>query len=133
MTERIELRPRFNEERIKAQIASRVKDCFTDKCWIVRPPERTNQYIWLRPQDLIKGKRGRLVAIKRLEYYMSRDYAPIPLKHIKNHCGHKWCVNPSHCYIPGFEPRYGLVNKWLIEKKYLSPENAQEWYNDVDE
>jgi len=93
---------------------------------MIRDPQETNRMIWLRKKELHHmGKRkGRLVQIKRLLYYF--EYDASPSKQIKNYCGEKYCVNPSHCYVPGVERGAGKIGE-QVENGTLSYDDAREW------
>ena len=128
----LEPSPKLNKERVNRQMLDRVDGCRTPGCWIIRDPKETNKVVWLKEKELHhtgkdnKGnmRKGRLVQIKRLLYYM--EYEALPTKHIKNYCGEKYCVNPAHCYVPGVQRNTDKVHA-QIDVGVLSVANAREW------
>jgi hypothetical protein len=134
MTTPLELTPRLNKARMSRQLYDRVDGCKTPNCWIIKDPKDVNKVMWLREKEYyhkkkpidFKGKdlKGKLVLIKRLLYCL--EYDESPSKHLKNYCGEKYCVNPSHCYVPGVKRAREIVHA-QIDNNILSPNDAREW------
>jgi len=132
MTQRLSLTRRHDEE-IFTDILSRVDGCSTTGHWIIKDPKQVNSYLYLSKRDVApleaRRHKPRMVPIKRVLYAIDRDTF-VPKKNIKNLCGVKWCVNPAHLYIPGYEPTKDQICRW-IEKDHpwLTVEEAKEWWS----
>ena len=128
MTFQLEPTPRLNKERMSLQLYDRVDNCRTSKCWVIKDPKEANQVIWLREKEyyhkIPEKRKGRLVLIKRLLYCL--EYNEAPTKHIKNYCKQKYCVNPTHLYVPGKTRSKDQVHS-QIDQNYLSVNDARNW------
>ena len=124
----LELTPRINRERLSRQLLDRVDNCRTPLCWVIKDPKEVNQVIWLRDKEYYHKKpeerKGRLFLIKRVLYCL--EYDKSPTKHIRNYCGEKFCVNPTHLYVPGELRDLGQV-KAQIDQHFLYANNARDW------
>lgn len=64
--------------------------------------------------------------VRRVLYYL--EYRTLPLKQIHMACGEKLCINPAHMRIRGFEEEASKLIESQIEKGWLYPEDAEEWF-----
>lgn len=125
MVEILEIPLHADEKRIKRKIKSKVDGCGFPNHWIIRNPVKSNEVMWLRPRDL-DMRRGKQVQVRRVLYYI--EYKGLPLKEITVMCGEKNCVNPAHMRVRGFEKECNSRIESQIEKGWLYPEDAEEWF-----
>lgn len=132
MTERLSLTYK-NIEEIYNDIIARVDGCSLPNHWIIRDPKVTNRYVYLSRRDAAplesRRHKPRQVPVKRVLYAIDRKTF-VPKKNIRNLCGEQWCVNPAHCYIPGYEPTKEQICYWIEkDNPYLTKEQAKKWWS----
>jgi hypothetical protein len=125
MVEILEIPIHADKNRIKRKIRSKVDGCGFPNHWIIREPLKSNEKLWLRPRDL-DTQRGKQVQVRRVLYYI--EYGGLPLKEITIICGEKRCVNPAHMRVSGFEKECNVHIEDQIEKGWLYPDDAEQWF-----
>ena len=126
MVEILEIPWFADKKRILRQIRTKARGCGFPDCWPLREPVKVNEKIYLRSKDLDKKKGGK-VQVRRVLYHL--EYHELPLKRITMMCGNDTCCNPAHMRIRGFEAEGNRNIESQIEKGWLRPEDAEEWYH----
>ena len=112
------------------RISMRVDGCRTPFCWELKDGEDGHIYLDRKRVDTgTGGSRGRYVQIRRLLFLISWGIV-LPGRKITMRCGNVRCVNPAHARMKGVPAEYSRV-QLLINQKWLTEEQAKEWYAEV--
>jgi hypothetical protein len=114
-----------DEMELRKQIKDRCTECYVPRCWLLKNPNDDGQ-INLKKKLVLGGKRER-VQIRRLLFLMTFKELPIG-RTLKPICKNSRCCNPAHMTYIGWDgPSYKKTYE-LIEKEYLTLEQAREWF-----
>jgi len=126
MVEILEIPWFADKKRILKTIRTKAKGCGYPVHWLLREPIKSNEKVYLRPKDVDK-KRPVRASVRRVLYHL--EYKTLPMKKIVMVCDEpERCINPAHMRIRGWEEEANEFVESQIEKGWIRPEEAEEWF-----
>ena len=114
---------RLTDEFFKS-IRDRTNECKVPRCWLLKDPkDKGDVYL---PRQYFNEHKGRYCQIRQVLFQLVyQEPAPIG-RTINMACGDKRCVNPMHMKVTGWQPPWGIIEKYI--GVWITRSQAEQFY-----